>query len=168
MSDINLPLYHDDIFACYPAMMKHLEKLVTTGTVKLIKESDNIDDLLPSSDGVSKRLPLDGCLYVVFDNLTPLESNADGTEQEEQIGFSLVYTTKKYNFRPLSGMSLGVVLARIAKLMNGYLPKDENGRFYTLSPFVQATPLAVRYANGFGYFSRRYVTTVATCAEDFN
>lgn len=165
MSDGSLPLYHDDIFACYPKMIERLQALVDNGTVKLIKESDNIDDLLPSSDGVSKRLPLDGCLYVVFDNLTPLESNDDGSEQEEQIGFSLVYTTKKYNFRPLSGMSVGVVLTRIAKRMNGYLPEDENGKAYTLSPFVQATPLAVRYANGFGYFSRRYVTTVATCAD---
>ncbi len=163
MSD--LPLYHEDIFACYPKMIGRLQALVDNGTVKLIKESDNIDDLLPSSDGVSKRLPLDGCLYVVFDNLQPLQSNDDGSEQEEQIGFSLVYTTKKYNFRPLSGMSVGVVLTRIAKRMNGYLPEDEHGKAYTLSPFVQATPLAVRYANGFGYFSRRYVTTVATCAD---
>ena len=166
MSDSSLPLYHEDMFACYPKMIERLKKLVENGTVKTIKECDNIDDLLPSTDGVSKRLPLDGCLYVVFDNLTPLESNDDGSEQEEQIGFSLVYTTKKYNFRPLSGMSVGIVLTRIAKRMNGYLPEDENGNAYTLSPFVQATPLAVRYANGFGYFSRRYVTTVATCADN--
>lgn len=166
MSDSSLPLYHEDMFACYPKMIERLQKLVENGTVKTIKECDNIDDLLPSTDGVSKRLPLDGCLYVVFDNLTPLESNDDGSEQEEQIGFSLVYTVKKYNFRPLSGMSVGIVLTRIAKRMNGYLPKDENGKAYTLSPFVQATPLAVRYANGFGYFSRRYVTTVATCADN--
>lgn len=166
MSDSSLPLYHEDMFACYPKMIERLQKLVENGTVKTIKECDNIDDLLPSTDGVSKRLPLDGCLYVVFDNLTPLESNDDGSEQEEQIGFSLVYTVKKYNFRPLSGMSVGIVLTRIAKRMNGYLPEDENGKAYTLSPFVQATPLAVRYANGFGYFSRRYVTTVATCADN--
>ena len=166
MSDSSLPLYHEDMFACYPKMIERLKKLVENGTVKTIKECDNIDDLLPSTDGVSKRLPLDGCLYVVFDNLTPLESNDDGSEQEEQIGFSLVYTTKKYNFRPLSGMSVGIVLTRIAKRMNGYLPEDENGKAYTLSPFVQATPLSVRYANGFGYFSRRYVTTVATCADN--
>ena len=166
MSDSSLPLYHEDMFACYPKMIERLKKLVENGTVKTIKECDNIDDLLPSTDGVSKRLPLDGCLYVVFDNLTPLESNDDGSEQEEQIGFSLVYTKKKYNFRPLSGMSVGIVLTRIAKRMNGYLPEDENGKAYTLSPFVQATPLAVRYANGFGYFSRRYVTTVATCADN--
>ena len=166
MSDSSLPRYHEDMFACYPKMIERLKKLVENGTVKTIKECDNIDDLLPSTDGVSKRLPLDGCLYVVFDNLTPLESNDDGSEQEEQIGFSLVYTTKKYNFRPLSGMSVGIVLTRIAKRMNGYLPEDENGKAYTLSPFVQATPLAVRYANGFGYFSRRYVTTVATCADN--
>lgn len=166
MSDSSLPLYHEDMFACYPKMIERLKKLVENGTVKTIKECDNIDDLLPSTDGVSKRLPLDGCLYVVFDNLTPLESNDDGSEQEEQIGFSLVYTVKKYNFRPLSGMSVGIVLTRIAKRMNGYLPEDENGKAYTLSPFVQATPLAVRYANGFGYFSRRYVTTVATCADN--
>ena len=166
MSDSSLPLYHEDMFACYPKMIERLKNLVENGTVKTIKECDNIDDLLPSTDGVSKRLPLDGCLYVVFDNLTPLESNDDGSEQEEQIGFSLVYTTKKYNFRPLSGMSVGIVLTRIAKRMNGYLPEDENGKAYTLSPFVQATPLAVRYANGFGYFSRRYVTTVATCADN--
>lgn len=163
---MSLPLWHDDMFACYPKMIERLQKLVENGTVKTIKECDNIDDLLPSTDGVSKRLPLDGCLYVVFDNLTPLESNDDGSEQEEQIGFSLVYTVKKYNFRPLSGMSVGIVLTRIAKRMNGYLPEDENGKAYTLSPFVQATPLAVRYANGFGYFSRRYVTTVATCADN--
>lgn len=166
MSDSSLPLYHEDMFVCYPKMIERLQKLVENGTVKTIKECDNIDDLLPSTDGVSKRLPLDGCLYVVFDNLTPLESNDDGSEQEEQIGFSLVYTVKKYNFRPLSGMSVGIVLTRIAKRMNGYLPEDENGKAYTLSPFVQATPLAVRYANGFGYFSRRYVTTVATCADN--
>lgn len=166
MSDSSLPLYHEDMFACYPKMIERLQKLVENGTVKTIKECDNIDDLLPSTDGVSKRLPLDGCLYVVFDNLTPLKSNDDGSEQEEQIGFSLVYTVKKYNFRPLSGMSVGIVLTRIAKRMNGYLPEDENGKAYTLSPFVQATPLAVRYANGFGYFSRRYVTTVATCADN--
>ena len=70
MSDSSLPLYHEDMFACYPKMIERLKKLV------------------------------------------------------------------------------------------------ENGKAYTLSPFVQATPLAVRYANGFGYFSRRYVTTVATCADN--
>ncbi len=167
MSDSSLPLYHEDMFACYPKMIERLQKLVENGTVKTIKECDNIDDLLPSTDGVSKRLPLDGCLYVVFDNLTPLESNDDGSEQEEQIGFSLVYTVKKYNFRGLSGMSVGKVLARIGKCMNGFEPAKD-GRTLTLSPFEQRNPLPVQYKNGFGYFSLRYVTTVATYATDFD
>ena len=167
MSDSSLPLYHEDMFACYPKMIERLKKLVENGTVKTIKECDNIDDLLPSTDGVSKRLPLDGCLYVVFDNLTPLESNDDGSEQEEQIGFSLVYTVKKYNFRGLSGMSVGKVLARIGKCMNGFEPAKD-GRTLTLSPFEQRNPLPVQYKNGFGYFSLRYVTTVATYATDFD
>ena len=56
MSDSSLPLYHEDMFACYPKMIERLKKLVENGTVKTIKECDNIDDLLPSTDGVSKRL----------------------------------------------------------------------------------------------------------------
>lgn len=159
----NLPLWHDDMFACYPLLIERLQKLVQNGTVKIIKEADDISDLV--GDNPTQK-PLDGAIYVIFDNLAPTDSNNNGSEQVEQIGFSLVYTTKKYNFRPLSGTSVGIVLTRIAKRLNGYLPVDESGLAYTLSPFMQANPLPVQYKHGFGYFSRRYVTTVATCADD--
>lgn len=159
----NLPLWHDDMFACYPPMIERLQTLVKNGIVKIIKEADDISDLV--GDNPTQK-PLDGAIYVIFDSLTPTDSNDNGTEQVEQIGFSLVYTVKKYAFRPNSTMSVGRVLSSIGKLMNGFAPEDENGRAYTLSPFMQANPLPVQYKNGFGYFSRRYVTTVATCADD--
>lgn len=155
------PVWHDDVFACYAPMIKRLNQLVIDGVVKIIKEADDIDDLV--GDNPNTR-PLDNALYVIFDSLTPAKSNKNGQEQEEVIGFSLVYVTKKYNFRGLSGTSVGQVLASIAKLMNGFLPYDDDGRACTLSPFVQDRPLPIMYKNGFGYFSKRYTTTVATCA----
>lgn len=166
MSNDNLPLYHDDLFACYPAMIERLERLVANGTVKTIKEEQEIEDLMPNSQGASKRLPTDGALYVVYDSNNPIgEGNNDGKEQDEEIGFSLVYTVKKYNFRGLSGMSVGKVLARIKRLMNGWQP-EQDGLVLTSEPFRQRNPLAVRYANGFAYFSIRYVAEVVTVADD--
>ena len=35
MTDSNLPLWHDDLFACYPAMIERLQTLVKDGTVKI-------------------------------------------------------------------------------------------------------------------------------------
>ena len=166
MSD--LPLWHDDLFACYPAMIDQLQKLVKNGTVKIIKEADDISDLFPDGENGSRRLPLDGAIYVIFDSVNPTgDSNDNGKNQEHEIGFSLVYTVKKYNFRGLSGMSVGKVLAQIGKCMNGFEPAKD-GRTLTLSPFEQRNPLPVQYKNGFGYFSLRYVTTVATYATDFD
>ena len=163
----NLPIWHDDMFACYPAMIERLKALVANGTVKVIKEADDISDLLPAPDGSSKRLPLDGAIYVIFDSIGVGQSNNKGQEQAQTIGFSLVYTAKKYNFRPLSGMPLGKVLSRIARRMNGFEPTLD-GRALTLTPFEQAAPLAVQYKNGFGYFALRYVTTVATYADEID
>lgn len=160
----NLPLWHDDVFACYPAMIDRLQELVADKTVRIIKEADDINDLVGDE---SKRLPLDGAIYVVFDSINPIGDTAgNGKYQAHEIGFSLVYTARKYSFRPLSGMSIGKILARISQKMNGFEPKNENGQDYTLSPFTQRNPLPVQYKNGFGYFSLRFVTTVATQAND--
>lgn len=166
MSD--LPLWHDDLFACYPAMIERLQTLVKDGTVKVIKEADDISDLFPDGEGGSRRLPLDGAIYVIFDSINPTgDSNGKGKNQLHEIGFSLVYTVKKYNFRGLSGMSVGKVLARIGHCINGFEPEID-GRALTLSPFEHRNPLPVQYKNGFGYFSFRYVTTVATYAGNLD
>lgn len=157
------PLWHDDIFACYPAMIERLKTLVANGTVKIIKEADDIADLVGDQSG---RLPLDGAVYVIFDSITPTDSNNGGKNQTHKIGFSLVLTVKKYSFRGLSGMSIGKVLAQIGKCMNGFEPFQDN-KALTLSPFVQETPLPVQYKNGYGFFSLRYTTTVATYATQF-
>ena len=168
MTNSNLPLWHDDLFACYPAMIDRLQTLVKKGTVKVIKEADDISDLFPDGEGGSRRLPLDGAIYVIFDSINPIgDGNDDGKNQEQEIGFSLVFTVKKYNFRGLSGMSVGKVLAQIGKCMNGFEPVKD-GRALTLSPFEQRNPLPVQYKNGFGYFSLRYVTTVATYADNLD
>lgn len=157
----NKPLWHDDLFACYPLMIERLQTLVADGTVKIIKEADDISDLV---GGESSRLPLDGAIYVIFDSISVGEANNNGKNQVHQIGFSLVYAVKKYNFRGLSGMSVGRVLARIGQCMNGFKPAIDR-QDLTLSPFVQANPLPVQYQNGYGLFSLRYTTTVASCAD---
>ncbi|MFB2537799.1 hypothetical protein [Acinetobacter sp. c3-l95] len=155
------PLFHDDLFACYPDLIERLKSLVENKTVKIIKEADDIGDLVGDNPN---KLPLDEAIYVIFDSIVPTNSNANGTEQVHQIAFSLVYTVKKYNFRGLSGMSVGRVLARISQLLNGYEPVQD-GKALTFSPFIQINPLPVRYQNGFGYFSLRFATTVASCAD---
>ena len=162
----NLPLWHDDLFACYPAMIERLQTLVKDGTVKIIKEADDISDLFPDGESGSRRLPLDGAIYVIFDSISPTgDSNNNGKNQVHEIGFSLVYTVKKYNFRGLSGMSVGKVLAKMGECMNGFEP-EQNGIALTLTPFEHRNPLPVQYKNGFGYFSFRYVTQVASYASD--
>ncbi len=156
------PLWHDDVFACYAPMIERLQTLVADGMVKIVKEADDIGDLVGDTPTLK---PLDGALYVVFDSIIPTTDQSDrGKNQTHEIGFSLIYTVKKYSFRPLSGFGIGRILAHIAHRMNGFEPVQE-GRATTLGPFMQRSPLPVQYKNGFGYFALRYVTTVATYAD---
>lgn len=148
----NLPLWHDDILAFYPAL---IERLKSVPAIKKVCEAKELEDL----DAGRVQTPLDGAVYVVLDSIAPTDGNARGREQLMQIGVSIILTKRDYNPVPrLDGV--GATITAICKALQGFEAKKD-GRHLTLSPFVQNKGIAIRYSKGFAFFPMHFSTTVA-------
>ena len=143
----NLPLWHDDILAFYPAL---IERLKSVPAIKKVCEAKELEDL----DAGRVQTPLDGAVYVVLDSIAPTDGNARGREQLMQIGVSIILPR-------LDGV--GATITAICKALQGFEAKKD-GRHLTLSPFVQNKGIAIRYSKGFAFFPMHFSTTVAIMA----
>lgn len=152
----SLPLWHNDILAFYPAL---IERLNSVSAIKKVCEAKDLEDL----DTGRVQTPLDGAVYVVLDSIIPTDGNARAREQLMQIGVSIILVKRDYNPTPrLDGV--GASLTAICQALQGFEPKDKDGRHYTLSPFVQDKGIAIRYNKGFAFFPMHFTTTVAILA----
>lgn len=149
------PIWHTDFLACYPAIIEQLK------TVKQIKKVFEIKELAQLSRDIA---PLDGCVYVIFDGMTPKEDNNAHKEQILELTFSIILAKSLININPThvkdGEYSLGQSLTAIAKALQGYEPMDGKN-YLSITPLVQKTPLPIRYEQGFGLFAFRFGCEVA-------
>lgn len=154
----NHPIWRDDLLACYPAL---IDRLKACPEIKKVCEAKELADL----DSNKAQMPLDGAVYVILDSITPQQSNNGGRETMMSLGFSIILA--KQNVTPMPKMAgLGAVLTAICKAMQGFEPKNKDGKRLSLSPFVQEKGLPIRYGKGFGFYPFRFTTTVAVVCDD--
>lgn len=147
------PLWHNNILACYPEILKRLEQV--DGVKKVLEAQD-----LASISTERKQRPLDGAVYVIFDGFTLKSSNNVKSEQLIDVGFSIILTKSNLSPRPQTG-GIGETITAIMKSLQGFQPVDEHGEPLTCSPLVQTQALPIRYEDGFAYFPMRFITEVA-------
>lgn len=151
------PIWHDDMLACYPALLKRLNSIKQIKKVFEIKE---IDQLTAERPSVSV---LDGCVYVLLDSISP-KANADSRSQTQELGFSIILAKSFINISPSQvkegDYTLGQTLTAICKSLQGFEP-IKDGDYLTITPFTQTSALNIRYDKGFGLFPLRFVTEVA-------
>lgn len=145
--------WHDNLLACYPALLAQLK---SASGVKKVMESTELSALT----GERKQLPLDGAVYVVFDGFTPAQTNDRSNAQIMEIGFSVILTKRHYNPTPQTG-GVGETITAIAKALQGFEPLDSDGQPLTITPFKQTPALPIQYEDGFAYFPLRFTTEVA-------
>lgn len=155
---VTKPVWRDDLLACYPAL---IDRLKACPEIKKVCTARELADL----GGNKAQMPLDGAVYVILDSITPEQSNNGGRETMITLGFSIILA--KQNVSPTPKMAgLGVVLTAICKALQGFEPKNSDGKRLSLSPFVQEKGLPIRYSNGFGFYAFRFTTTVAVVRDD--
>lgn len=147
----NLPLWHDDMLVCYPAL---LDRLKAIPQLKKVLEAKDLAELDKKAIA-----PLDGALYVIFDGISQVQEDNGKRGHDLKLGFTLLLAKQQYNPVPrLDGV--GATLTAICKALQGFEPM-QNGRALTLTPFVQESALAIRYFDNYALFPLRFTTTVA-------
>jgi hypothetical protein len=154
----NAPAWQGNILACYPYLLERLR------TVPQIYQVLEAQEFAAITGNERRQIPSDGAVYVVLDSFTPTDDNAKGSEQDIEIGFSIILTKQQVTPSPATD-GVGQTLYAIAKAMQGYDPSDEQGRALTAEPFKQRKPLPIRYENGFAYFPLRFTTSVAVVQD---
>lgn len=155
MHNNTTPLWRTDMLACYGAL---LDKLNQIDTIKKVYTATALADL--DEKGIKRAI--DGGVYVIFDSITPIDISAQNTVM--QLGFSVVLAAQ--NVLPTPKMAgVGRILTDIACALQGFMPTDTKGRMLTLSPFLPAKGLPMRYSQGFGFYALRFTTTVAVVAD---
>ncbi len=155
------PAWHDNYLACYPALVARLSGI---DAVKSVQEAK---DLREVTDPDSKKTPLDGAVYVVLDAFTPTTDNANGSEQDFEIGFSVILAKRNYTPDPAAGdTDLGAALTAICKAVQGFEPLADDGRALTMTAFKNKPPMPIQYKKGFGFFPLRFTTTVAVISDN--
>lgn len=154
------PAYHDNILACYPALLARLE------AVPGVKKVYEVEDM--GSLGNDRAvMPIDGAVYVILDGFTPT-TTASAREQTIEIGFSIILAKRKCNpNRSLFRVDgLGETYTAIARALQGYDPVDADGRALTTQPFIQRPALPIDYRDGYGLFPLRFTAVVALIADN--
>lgn len=154
--------WREDMLACYPALLERL------GNVKQIKKVFEVKDLEQLYGDKPNIAPLDGCVYVLLDGISPKENNNNSREQMLEISFSVVLAKSFINISPShvkQGYTLGQTLTAICKSLQGFEPM-QNDEYLTLTPFSQRTGMNIRYDKGFGLFALRFVTDVAILGDN--
>lgn len=155
------PAWQDNYLACYPALLERLRGLQV---IKSVQEAKEFSEVTAADN---KMPPLDGAVYVVLDAFTPLAANDSGSEQDIQLGFSVILSKRNYTPQPSIGdEDVGATLTAICKAIQGFAPQTDDGRALTLTPFIAAKPLALMYRKGFAFFPLRFVTTVAVVSDN--
>lgn len=158
----NLPAWHDNYLACYPYLIAQLEALKPF--VKSVQEAKELEDV---TDIKTKKTPLDGAVYVVLDSFTPTTANAKGSEQDIELGFTIMLAKRNYTPDPAGGADdVGKSLTRICRALQGFEPETADGRALTMTPFVQRKPMSIRYRKGFAFFPLRFTTVVAVISDN--
>lgn len=139
------PAWHDNILACYPAL---LARIGAVPGVRTVLEAHDLASLGHSG----KQAPLDGAVYVVLDGFTPTQSNNSGREQRIEIGFSVILTKRSFTPRP-QPFGVGETLTALASALQGFDPEDGDGRALVTTPFTQVPALSIRYRGRLGLFS---------------
>ena len=154
------PAYHDNILACYPAL---LARLATVPGVKKVYEAQEMGAI--GNDRAV--MPIDGAVYVVLDGVTPT-TTASAREQTIEIGFSFILAKRNYN--PNRGIyridGLGETYTAIARAFQGFDPVDATGRALTTQPFTQRAALSIAYRDGYALFPLRFTAAVALIADN--
>lgn len=157
------PIWQDDFLACYPALLKRL------GNIKQIKKVFEVKDLEQLYGDKPNIAPLDGCVYVLLDSISPKDENNNSHEQMLEIGFSVVLAKSLINISPShvrqGDYTLGQTLTAICKSLQGFEP-IQDGEYLTVTPFSQRSGLSIRYDKGFGLFALRFVTEVAILGDN--
>ena len=139
------PAYHDNILACYPALLARLEAVPG---VKKVYEAQEMGAI--GNDRAV--MPIDGAVYVILDGFTPT-TTASAREQTIEIGFSVILAKRSYNPN------------RNPYREDGYDPVDAAGRALTTHPFIQRPALPIDYRDGYGLFPLRFTAAVALIAD---
>lgn len=160
MSKVN---WQDDFLACYPALLERL------GNVKQIKKVFEVKDLEQLYGDKPNIAPLDGCVYVLLDSISPKEDNNNNREQMLEISFSVVLAKSFINISPShvkqGDYTLGQTLTAICQSLQGFEP-IQDGEYLTVTPFTQRSGMNIRYDKGFGLFALRFVTEVAILGDN--
>jgi hypothetical protein len=153
------PAYHDNILACYPALLARLEGVPGVKKVYEVQEMGAIGN-------DRAVMPIDGAVYVILDGFTPT-TTASAREQTIDIGFSVILAKRNYNpnRNPYRVDGLGETYTAIARAMQGYDPVDADGRALTTRPFTQRPALPIDYRDGYALFPLRFTAAVALIAD---
>ena len=153
------PAWHDNILACYPALLARIESVPG---VKKVYEAQEMGAL--GDDRVV--MPVDGAVYVILDGFTPT-TTASAREQTIEVGFSVILAKRVYNpnRNPYREDGLGETYTAIARALQGFDPQDADGRALTTKPFTQRSALPIAYRDGYALFPLRFSTAVAITAD---
>lgn len=153
----NMTPYTDNILACYPAL---LERLTSVPGVKRVLEAPDLEALAADR----KIRPDDGAVYLVFDGFTPGETAGNAANLALKLSFSVILAKRQYtpNKMEYGQDGVGETLTAIIRALQGFVPKNGEGKSLTAAPFAARAALPITYDEGYAFFPLRFETSVIT------
>lgn len=149
--------YTDNILACYPVL---LERLASVPGVKRVLEAPDLEALAADR----KIRPDDGAVYLVFDGFTPAETAGNAANLALKLSFSVILTKRQYapNKMQYGQDGVGETLTALIRALQGFVPKNGEGKSLTAVPFAARAALPITYDEGYAFFPLRFETSVIT------
>ena len=149
--------YTDNILACYSAL---LERLASVPGVKRVLEAPDLEALAADR----KIRPDDGAVYLVFDGFTPAETAGNAANLALKLSFSVILAKRQYapNKMQYGQDGVGETLTALIRALQGFVPKNGEGKSLTATPFAARAALPITYDEGYAFFPLRFETSVIT------
>lgn len=145
---MNLPIFHNNLLAVYAPLIAHLSQV--EGVVKVLEAQD-----LSDFGETKKRFLANNSVFVFLDAITP-QANERGNQTIE-IVFSVVLVRQALNPNKsaFKADELGEIYTKLCQVLNGFDPKNEDGKHYLSRPFSLKPPAPIDYRDGFALFPIR-------------
>ena len=103
-------------------------------------------------------------MYLVFDGFTPAETAGNAANLSLRLSFSVILAKRQYapNKMQYGQDGVGETITAIIRALQGFVPKNGEGKSLTAAPFAARAALPITYDEGYAFFPLRFETSVIT------
>lgn len=151
-----------DMFAVLPLLKERLAQITPICDVQSIQELAQLLD-------EREIQPQDNTVYIGLDGYKPHPQSAGNKRQKKKtLSFSVILAKQFYGAFdvPHEHDSVGQLLYQICASLQGWQPKDEQGKPITASPFDEVQAVDIMFYDNFALYPLRFETEILTTYKE--